>query len=442
MMDRRGSPDTMQKAAQNLQDAILNARKIRRGKTMMPHDTPEEASDDDGSVARRRSHSKGTSALALWLQEEYLESSDDEVSMGSTLSDAEDGGGDDVSVNDNQVSPCNSPVLEVRHALSAGAPLSPRRDETESPCPAMFDAAVSHVQAHMAELELLRSTLMQKVQDAVSHIDTFVGFVTGQPSVDVDASSLDFARVDEIVAVWEHRLTRWRCAHEVSLGRQHEAASIRLQEQHWKTMATLQIAHDHENQMLQEEFLSRRWHDLMETSVPSCESRGMEVEEWLSRCLEWKDRALTAEHSAHSQADANELLRLQLASIDTRLQEAISQVQLHNEIAQHAQAAQVHEMKEIEALNYKLLNTLVRQDEQLRLKEAVMARSLEQLRVDREELAADHMAFEVQKHAILKELKGVCDYFSDQCETSRDDKETQRAWRKIAQCALDNHTAS
>ncbi|RHY27067.1 hypothetical protein DYB32_007074 [Aphanomyces invadans] len=131
------------------------------------------------------------------------------------------------------------------------------------------------------------------------------------------------------------------------------------------------------------------------------------VREMVSR---W-DRDL-AEWKRHLHDDIAHKCRREVMHI-----QPLKQVQIEQEIANHVQATQQHEIREIEALNYKLLTTLVQQDENLQLKEAAMHHRVEKLEADRAQLAKDQVAFELQKNLILKELKGVCDYFSNHCDT-------------------------
>ncbi|RHY52905.1 hypothetical protein DYB38_001726 [Aphanomyces astaci] len=138
--------------------------------------------------------------------------------------------------------------------------------------------------------------------------------------------------------------------------------------------------------------------------MPDIQHMDQVVTRWERSLADWNMRV--REDLAHE--CRREVLGMQHA----RLQEAIHQVHMQEEIAAHVQSTQEHNMREVEALNYKLLNTLVDQDRQLQLKEAAMLERIQAIDADRAQLRCEHLAFEQQKKAILSDLKNVCDYFS------------------------------
>ncbi|KAF0716932.1 hypothetical protein AaE_010965 [Aphanomyces astaci] len=441
---------SMQKAAKKLQDAIMGVRKARQNQPMHSQVNVEETLPRAAASSRHGTlTSKALPSSSSWLHDEYLESSDsemeehDDVSIGSTMSD------EDLAEEDNQLSACTSPTKsteqrphnELRHSSASGS-LPSINDRFADPLPsdprtAAVDSMIDQMKLKMDELSELKATIMHTFVHACGRIDAFVRSTTGQPPrlhhVEVMP---DIQHMDQVVTRWERSLADWNMRVREDLAHECRREVLGMQ-QAWRLQED--VDQDNRMQMAMEDGAAamwRRWH--RSTTLPfsiyyrpraptmriemsakmalqreeANEAMHMHVEDWQSRCMVLNTQLRHARTETEAHKHGHAMLRLQLTSIDARLQEAIHQVHMQEEIAAHVQSTQEHNMREVEALNYKLLNTLVDQDRQLQLKEAAMLERIQAIDADRAQLRCEHLAFEQQKKAILSDLKNVCDYFS------------------------------
>ncbi|ETV99910.1 hypothetical protein, variant [Aphanomyces invadans] len=431
-MERDAANASVKKAAQNLQEAIMSVRKVRQSQSVVgysehrPAKTPPSRTSHSGHPKTRTS---------MWLQDEYLESScasdmdDGDVSVGSTMSDH--------VPEDNQLSACSSPTTFVKQDDTSSLNVSSEHCSTNDSAASTTDphvhTLIDQIKFKLDGMAQLKDNLMH----ACNRVDAFVCSTTGYARLGVQTLPTDLDTVGEMVSRWDRDLAEWKrhlhddiahkCRREVMHIQQTTAEALRHQQRNEENRVQMAMEDNFAASVRWQERLSaessKARHERVARKRDAVakkraeERHEMAMEDLLSRLVLVESRLRQSQKQVETQVHANAMLRLQVTSIDTRLEEALKQVQIEQEIANHVQATQQHEIREIEALNYKLLTTLVQQDENLQLKEAAMHHRVEKLEADRAQLAKDQVAFELQKNLILKELKGVCDYFSNHCDT-------------------------
>ncbi|RHY95096.1 hypothetical protein DYB37_002119 [Aphanomyces astaci] len=346
----------MQKAAKKLQDAIMGVRKARQNQPMHSQVNVEETLPRAAASSRHSTlTSKALPSSSSWLHDEYLESSDsemeehDDVSIGSTMSD------EDLAEEDNQLSACTSPTKSTEQRPHNEL----HHSSTSGSLPSINDRYHPRflTTTYLCDDNRFADPLPSDPRAAA--VDSMI-----------DQMKLKMDELSELKATIMHTFVH-ACGRIDAFLRSTTGQPPRLH--HVEVMPDIQ----HMDQV---------------------------VTRWERSLADWNMRV--REDLAHE--CRREVLGMQHA----RLQEAIHQVHMQEEIAAHVQSTQEHNMREVEALNYKLLNTLVDQDRQLQLKEAAMLERIHAIDADRAQLRCEHLAFEQQKKAILSDLKNVCDYFS------------------------------
>ncbi|KAG9407023.1 hypothetical protein AC1031_001653 [Aphanomyces cochlioides] len=264
--------EQVQRAARDLQEAIQRVRKMRQS-------SPFKPTTDWESIRPRDDKDRAS----LWLQREYLESSDGDACevlsiTGSTLS--EDDGNQEEDREEHVEHTSDERVESPRLKHQEVQP------KVHPPPPLPIDAMVNHVMASMDELADLKATMMHSFHAMATRMDAFVCSVTGQ----APSARIDLAQLGGMTAHWEHQLLSWQ--------RQQREQTERLLFSYQQQQTLIEA---HRVKMIQEDRSAADWrrHD-ERSSETTKEDRDchqeqlslalMEKEDWQSRWAAVWDR--------------------------------------------------------------------------------------------------------------------------------------------------------